>query len=145
MTLDGELVASDTSKLCVLCHSIGCWLWLHRAARRTGQTVARVLLVAPPAPEWAIAELARFPEPPLDIEGVRRAGTTRLVFSRDDSYCPGGADRAFTSLGLEADEVPAGRHLNSDAGYGSSPAALGWCLDETVPLTANDNGAQSRP
>jgi predicted alpha/beta hydrolase family esterase len=142
VALDAEL-RTGAGELCVLCHSLGCWLWLHHAAGRTGEAVARVLLVAPPDPRWTIPELARFPAPPLDAEAVRLAAhSTRLVFSRDDPYCPGGADRAFASLGLETDQIPAGRHLSTDAGYGEWPAALDWCLDGSTRLTARATGGE---
>ncbi len=58
----------------VLCHSLGCLLWL-AAARRGLVTppVDRVLLVAPPSPAVALshAEIAGFAEP-LDAGSCRR-------------------------------------------------------------------------
>jgi predicted alpha/beta hydrolase family esterase len=143
--LDHELAAANAPDLCVLAHSIGCWLWLHHAGRRTGAVVARVLLVAPPAPQWTVPELRRFPAPPLDAADVRRAARlTRLVFSADDPYCPGGADRAFAALGLDADPVAGGGRLNSEAGYGSWPATLAWCLDGSTRINANDSASTTR-
>lgn len=135
--LDAEL-AGAPARLSVICHSLGCWLWLHHACQRKAAVpVRRVLLVAPPSPAWAIPELAGFP-PPLDADAVGRAARmTRLVYSVDDPYCVGGAGAAFASLGLEADVIPGGAHLNTDAGYGPWPSALDWCLHET-PLSAND-------
>jgi uncharacterized protein len=85
-----------------------------------------------------VPELRAFPPPELDRDAVRAAARlTRLVFSRDDPYCFGSADRIYAVLGLDADEVANGGHLNVDAGYGPWPAPLAWCVDETTRLTAN--------
>ncbi|MFG2818204.1 RBBP9/YdeN family alpha/beta hydrolase [Kitasatospora sp. NPDC048365] len=123
----------------VLCHSLGCLLWLHALDR--GLPVAagaeRVLLIAPPSPEVTagIPEIAGFAPP----TAVRPGPSVRLVAADDDPYCPGGALTAYAApLGLDADLVPGGAHLNPDSGYGPWPALLAWCLDPPVRVTGRD-------
>lgn len=131
-SLDAELaalIAGPAGERVVICHSLGCILWLHHAASRSGAAprVDRVLLNAPPGPLGALPSF--FPVP-LDREAVARAaGTTRLVCSDDDPYCPEGAAQAYAApLGLPCDVLPGQGHLNVDAGYGPWPAMLDWCL-----------------
>jgi len=125
----------------VLCHSLGCLLWLHHVATTGKTTVAgRVLLAAPPSDGpgsgAAVPELAPFFPVPLDARAVAGAAReTRVAFARDDPYCPAGAAALYaTPLGLPADEVPAGGHLNTDAGYGPWPAMEQWCLGRRPTL-----------
>jgi predicted alpha/beta hydrolase family esterase len=109
----------------VACHSLGCLLWMHRAARRGAP--GRALLVAPPSPYLGIHELAPFfpapATPPL-------APGTRLVCADDDPYCPEGTEAAYPRLGVPVDVIPRGAHLNVDAGYGPWPAVEAWCLGQ---------------
>ena len=42
------LAKYDPNGLVVLCHSLGCVLWLHHARRQAAFRAERVLLVAPP-------------------------------------------------------------------------------------------------
>lgn len=149
--LDDELaqLAGEDGERVVLCHSLGCILWLqHAAAPHEGVPhVDRVLLNAPPAP---LGELPTFFPVPLDAAGVAAAaGMTRLVCSDDDPYCPEGAVGAYAEpLGLPYDLLPGQGHLNVDAGYGPWPAMLDWCLGRRDDLVARDqsgtkNGADA--
>ena len=117
----------------VLCHSLGCILWLHHAAAGHAGFVrpSRVLLVAPPG-GVRIDELSDFLPAPLDAGAVAAAAeVTRLVASDDDPYCPGGAlARYGEPLGLETDVIAGGGHLNTDAGYGPWPAVEAWARGE---------------
>ncbi|MDP9383900.1 MAG: alpha/beta hydrolase [Actinomycetota bacterium] len=117
----------------VLCHSLGCVLWLHHvAAGHDGfPRPARVLLVAPPG-GVRIPELAEFLPAPLDAGAVAAAaGETRLVCSDDDPYCPGGAARRYGEpLGVTSEVIEGGAHLNTDAGYGPWPAVEAWARGE---------------
>ena len=110
--LRSELDACEEPPV-VLCHSLGCLLWLHHGGRE------RALLVAPPAflPE---AE-SFFPVP-------RRHGLRAEIWcSDDDPYCPEGAERLYGArLGLPVRVFPRGGHLNSDAGYGAWPEVEAW-------------------
>jgi uncharacterized protein len=116
----------------VVCHSLGCVLWLHHAAARPAP-VHRVLLNAPPS---ALAEVPSFFPAPLDADALATAaGTTRLVCSDDDPYCPEGADALYgRPLGLPVDLLPGRGHLNADSGLGPWPAMLEWCLGARASL-----------
>ncbi|MFE7930060.1 alpha/beta hydrolase [Streptomyces sp. NPDC057456] len=139
--LDGLAAGSERV---VVAHSLSVLLWLHAVARDLPGLagVDRVLLVAPPSE----SVLARYPE----VEGFRCAGNlfgrrldggtlahpTRLVAGDDDPYLPEGVQAAYgDALGLTAELLPGAAHLDLDAGYGSWPSVLDWCLDGTTKLT----------
>jgi predicted alpha/beta hydrolase family esterase len=111
----------------VVCHSLGCVLWLHHRARG-GPPAERVLLVAPPCPDADVPEIAAFypvPRDPAVAEGAL------LVCSDDDPYCPGGAARTYGEpLGLRVELIPGGGHLNVDAGFGPWPQLERWAVGE---------------
>ena len=93
--------------------------------------------MAPPSPAVAGSYplIAAFAPPPVTAE--RLAGTTRnarLVATDDDPYCPGGSHVEYASLGLDADVLPGAAHLDLEAGYGSWPSVLRWCLDPATRL-----------
>ncbi|MCH5671582.1 RBBP9/YdeN family alpha/beta hydrolase [Streptomyces gilvus] len=130
----GEMDGEDRV---VLAHSASAVLWLHAVARGivTDGAADRVLLVAPPS----ASVLARYPEvaeftpPALDCA---LPTPTRLVAGDDDPYCPEGAREAYGDpLGIPTDLLPGAAHLDLDAGYGSWPAVLEWCLDPTAKFT----------
>ncbi|NUS27555.1 MAG: hydrolase [Streptomyces sp.] len=121
----------------VVGHSASAVLWLHAVARglvKAGD-VDRVLLVAPPSPSVLAGypEVARFAPPSLDFA---LPGPTRLVAGDDDPYCPEGARETYGEpLGIPTDLLPGAAHLDLDAGYGSWPAVLDWCLDPEAEFT----------
>ncbi|MFJ5303799.1 RBBP9/YdeN family alpha/beta hydrolase [Streptomyces sp. NPDC088350] len=127
----------DVSRV-VVAHSASVLLWLHAVARgvvRDGDA-DRVLLVAPPSASVVVRhpEIAEFapPAPELTLPG-----STRLVAGDDDPYCPEGARTVFGEpFGIPTEIIPGAGHLDLDAGYGSWPAVLEWCLDGTAGLTA---------
>ncbi|MGW2742127.1 alpha/beta hydrolase [Streptomyces sp. NPDC001450] len=128
----------DSGERVVVAHSLSVVLWLHAAARgmKEQRHADRVLLVAPPSGSVLVRypEVAAFAPPALDFA---LPGATRLVAGDDDPYCPEGADRIFGApLGIPADVVRGAAHLDLDAGYGSWPAVLDWCLDGSAPLRA---------
>jgi predicted alpha/beta hydrolase family esterase len=138
----GELPVGDRT---VVCHSLGCLLWLHAAA--SGQVplpVDRVLLVAPPGPDVVagIPEIAGFHPP--DVTGGRldaAALHTRLVCSDNDPYCPAGAAGDYgVPLGIPTTILDGAGHLDMDAGYGPWPSIRDWCLSDSpdTPLTHRD-------
>jgi uncharacterized protein len=111
--------------------------WLHLTSRLRRRIADRVLLVAPPSAGAGMPEIEQFVPPPLDAEAVAIAArSTRMVCTPDDPYCPEGAAGLYAGpLGLTADEIPGGAHLNTDAGYGPWPAVEAWCLsDVAVPV-----------
>lgn len=133
--LDVLLEELRERRLTVVCHSLACLLWLHAVAREgvLSAPVDRVLLVAPPAPEVArgYEEISEFVPPEPDPDRLAAAAAyTRVVGSDNDPYCPQGADTAYAGpLGLPADVLPGQGHLDLEAGYGSWPSLLDWCLE----------------
>ncbi|MEZ0069628.1 putative alpha/beta hydrolase family esterase [Streptacidiphilus sp. MAP12-20] len=124
----------------VVCHSLGCLLWLHAVDRfEPGELgVDRVLLVAPPSASFILrqSELLGF-APPV-VEPARLADV-RVAAGDDDPCCPEGAAQVF---GLDTDVVPGGGHLAMGDGYGPWPGVLDWCLDGSKRLVgrADQNG-----
>ncbi len=128
--LRATLAACDDPPV-VLCHSLGCVLWLHHAATRPPDSprAARVALVAPPCACAEVPEIADFFPVPRDPLAVAAAAieTTRLVCSDADHYCPEGAQVAYGErLGCPVDFLPGAGHLNAEAGYGAWPAMEAW-------------------
>jgi predicted alpha/beta hydrolase family esterase len=128
--LAAELDAMDGERV-VLCHSLGCRLWLLHASAGATDAAHRVLLVAPPCRE-DIPPVARFRPDGVSADDVRRAaGLTRMVCSPEgDPYCPDGAPNVYGELRITTDVIPGGGHLNPDAGYGAWPAVEQWALGE---------------
>ncbi|KOG13677.1 MULTISPECIES: RBBP9/YdeN family alpha/beta hydrolase [Streptomyces] len=119
---DGEFV--------VVAHSLSVLLWLRAGERRPDAD--RVLLVAPPSPAVtaSIPAIAPFAD---GLDPAERGLAARLVYGDGDPYCPEGADAHYgVPLGLDMDHVPAGAHLDRDAGYGDWASVLEWCEDPAV-------------
>ena len=114
----------------VIAHSLGCLLWVRRASDADrGPLAERVLLVAPPDLDDvpAVVSFRSFEPNPERVRAA--AGETRIVCSDNDPYNPGGAVATFAKpLGIPADLIPGGGHLNLDAGYGPWPAVERWAL-----------------
>jgi uncharacterized protein len=114
----------------VVAHSLGAVLWLHHVVDPdAAPRPARVALVSPPSPATTVPEIAAFFPPPLDIDAVRQgADGTVLIAGDNDPYLPEGIAAAYAlPLKIATTVVPAGRHLNVEAGYGEWPAMLAWC------------------
>jgi predicted alpha/beta hydrolase family esterase len=127
--LTAELDALDAPPV-VVCHSLGCLLWLHHAAAG-GRPAERALLVAPPSEGGAPDLLASFFPAPLP-----RLGDGRLVCADDDPYCPEGAVALYGEpLALPTDVISGGGHLNPDAGLGPWPAVAAWCRTGAAPIS----------
>ncbi|MFE0641108.1 RBBP9/YdeN family alpha/beta hydrolase [Streptomyces sp. NPDC058877] len=119
----------------VLAHSLSVLLWLRAGDRRPDAD--RVLLIAPPSPgvTASIPEIAAFADG-LDL--TEPLPGARLVYGYGDPYCPEGAGLHYgVPLGLDADLVPDGEHLDPDSGYGEWPSLLEWCEDPTVRVGGN--------
>ena len=107
----------------VICHSLGCCLWLHHRARG-GAPAIRVALVAPPRPDPMPDELAEFFPVPAD-PGLGRGA--RVFCSDDDPYCPAGAQSVYaTALGTPVAVLEGAGHINADAGFGPWPHIEDW-------------------
>jgi uncharacterized protein len=133
--LDAELAQLGDGERVVISHSLGCALWLSAAGHVA--PVDRVALVAPPSPTVLspYSEVEEFVRHRPDPDAVARAaGSTRLVCSDDDEYCPEGAPAMLADLRLDIDLIHGGGHLNPDAGYGPWPSMLDWCLDPTTRI-----------
>ncbi|MDN4613604.1 alpha/beta fold hydrolase [Leifsonia sp. F6_8S_P_1B] len=127
-----EEAAADGAPVTVICHSLGCLLWLGARPADEG-AVERVLLVAPPSQDVVagIAEIAPF----AGLAVTRPAGEVAIVASDADPYCPEGAEAAYGApLGIPVTTIPGGGHLDLAAGYGDWPSVLAWARDETTAI-----------
>jgi predicted alpha/beta hydrolase family esterase len=136
--------APDGEERVLLAHSCGASLWLHHAAKLVDEEhhplrFDRVLLVSPPGPRWHHPDVHGFTPTPLDAAGVRRAaGWTQLVVGDDDEACSvEEAVEMAAALKIDLDVIPAGAHLNTDAGYGPWPAVRGWVGDRHTRMITN--------
>ena len=130
--LRGELARLTAAETTLLCHSLGSLLWLHHAAGRPAEAVARALLVAPPQPDEDDPQSPGFRPVPLDRAGVAAAAReTRLVCSTDDPWCPPETSRRIgAAIGAPIDWLDRAGHVNTDAGYGPWPAVEQWAAGE---------------
>lgn len=139
------LAAPGDSERVVLAHSAGAALWLHHAARLTGDhgelavRFDRVLLVSPLGPGFEHPDVHGFTPVPLDAAGVRRAASwTQLVIGEDDKACAvDDAVAMAAELKVDLDVIPRGAHLNTAAGYGAWPAVLEWVRDKHTRMVTN--------
>jgi hypothetical protein len=120
----------DPDGVVVVCHSLACVLWLqHAHGGAPAGPVDRVLLVAPPSPSVALPARGFFPLSVEPGEVAAAAGSTLVVWSDDDPYCPEGAERLYADpLELRSCGLPGRGHINPDSGFGAWPAAERWCL-----------------
>jgi uncharacterized protein len=132
-SLDRELaeLREGGGQKTVVCHSLGCILWMHHAARARGPAVDRVMLVAPPGPNTGIEELAPFFPVPLEPDPIAAAASsTLLVHSDNDPYCSPDAGATYgVPLRIPRVVIPGTAHLNVEAGFGPWPEMEAWALD----------------
>jgi predicted alpha/beta hydrolase family esterase len=138
-------LAAAPGERVVVCHSLGCVLWLREAGRiREDHRVDRVALVAPPCPGSKVPELARFYPTGADRAAVDAAARhTRLICTDDDPYCPGpgAAQHWGAPLELEVDLLRGEGHLNVESGYGPWPAMESWCVGAMASLAPEEPAA----
>lgn len=131
--LRDELAMLGDGERIVICHSLGCLLWLRHAQDATaGDAVDRVLLVCPPSRSTLPPWLAAFSDGPLDAAAVQRSARhgVELVCTDADPWCPEGAAELYgRALGLSVHVVEGAGHLSLDEGYGPWPAVHRWALD----------------
>lgn len=141
---DRLMAVPPEAELVVAAHSCGAALWLHHAATvgDAARRADRVLLVAPPAPDWSHPDAAGLLPYPVDAQALRRAaGVTRLVVGTGDPYLAmHRAHGLAEALQVEMDVILDGGHLNTDAGYGPWSAVLSWTLYGAVPLLDRFDG-----
>jgi predicted alpha/beta hydrolase family esterase len=128
--LNAELEMLGDGERVVVCHSLGCALWLAAGPRRA---VDRVLLVAPPgrrvvvrvAPSFADAARRRGPDA---AAGASRSIT--IACSDGDPFNPDGEQPALAeAIGARLHVAPGAGHFAVGDGYGPWPAVERWCLD----------------
>ena len=139
--LRAELAQLGDHERVVVCHSLGCALWLRAAqALPPGLRVSRVLLVSPLGEQAFSAANANeeFQVHPLDPKLLASASAKppHVVVSATDPYAPTDPRAWSAALGLQCDVLPAGGHITPEDGYGPWPAALAWCLYEKTPVSA---------
>lgn len=112
----------------VVCHSLGCYLWAHLAARHPDLRVNKLLLVAPPRPALAWPALADFwPAPEVDLRTTCDEGLVAL--SDNDELCSVNEGRLLAAgWGLPVAIFPKAGHINTAAGYGPWLWVLEWVI-----------------
>jgi hypothetical protein len=137
-TLRAELDRADEPV--VLCHSLGCVLWMHHAATRPadGPRAGRVLLVAPPCACCAVSELADFFPVDRDPAAIAAAaGRDPPGLRGRRPLLPRGGVRRVRGAPRRPDGPHRGRRApERDAGYGPWPAVEAWARGERATLAA---------
>lgn len=130
-----ELAGMPERGRVVVCHSLGCLLWVH-GTRELRQPVERLLLVAPPADEEVPEPAAAFRVGRPDAVAVRGSSLAPPLAVRGerDHYSPDGFPAWVARAGCETVTLPAAEHINPDDGFGPWPAAERWCLDPAAHL-----------
>jgi uncharacterized protein len=139
--LYAELAQLGDQERVVVCHSLGCALWLRAAQTLPADLrVTRVLLVSPLGEQ---AFTAANGNEEFTIERVDRAVLAaasmkppHVVVSATDKYAPADPHSWSAALGLDCDVLPDAGHITPQDGYGPWPAALDWCLREQTPVSA---------
>jgi predicted alpha/beta hydrolase family esterase len=118
----------------VICHSLACLIWLRIAARSNERRADRVLLVAPPCVDDVEPVTRALGHNATAADVKRVAGSTVLVCSDADPYCPPGAVATFAEpLEVESRVIAGAGHVNPDAGYGPWPDCEEWALTGRWP------------
>jgi predicted alpha/beta hydrolase family esterase len=139
--LHAELAQLGDRERVVVCHSLGCALWLRAAQTLPADLrVSRVLLVSPLGDQaFTVANgNEEFKLERVD-RGLLAAASTRpphVVVSATDPYAPANPRAWSAALGLDCDLLPAAGHITPADGYGPWPGALAWCLREQTPVSA---------
>lgn len=125
----------------IVTHSLG-GLLLFNAITRTRITVDRVLLIAPPSPEKALAEgaIAEFAHHGMTKESLTEAVAKRpvVVGADNDDWNPEGVVASYAvPLGMDAVVLPGQSHFTLSDGYGYWPSVIDWVhTDGQTELTA---------
>ncbi len=139
--LHAELEQLGDQERIVVCHSLGCALWLRAAQTLPAELrVTRVLLVSPLG-EQAFSsangnEEFRLESIHPNLLAAASATAPRVVASNTDPYTPDDPVSWSTALGVEWDLLANAGHITPADGYGPWPAALQWCLDGRTPISA---------
>lgn len=139
--LHAELAQLGDGERVVVCHSLGCALWL-RAAQDLPEElrVSRVLLVSPLGEHAFTAAHGNeeFGAEHVDLAPLAAASAEapRAVVSATDPYAPADPHAWSASLGLDCDILSAAGHITPADGYGPWPGVLDWCLRGRTPVPA---------
>lgn len=141
--LHAELAQLGDLERVVVCHSLGCTLWLHAAQTLPADLrISRVLLVSPLGEHAFTAANGNeeFKLERVDRELLAAASSKppHVVVSATDPYAPPDPRAWSAALGLDCDVLPAAGHITPSEGYGPWPAALAWCLHEQTPVSATN-------
>jgi uncharacterized protein len=139
--LHAELAQLGDQERVVVCHSLGCALWLRAAqALPADLRVSRVLLVSPLGDQaFAVAngnQEFKLERVDRELLAAASAKPPHVVVSATDPYAPANPRAWSAALGLDCDLLPAAGHITPGDGYGPWPAALAWCLREQTPVSA---------
>ncbi len=111
-----KALLNDMNPDIVICHSLGCTLWLHLCNEGEIAPVSRLLLVAPPRLTCEIEILKTFfpIEPPKNLF----ANEAMMVTSDNDPYMSHvEAQELQKSLGVEMKVLEKAGHINDASGY----------------------------
>ena len=137
--LHAELAQLGDGERVVVCHSLGCALWLRAAQTLPAELrVTRVLLVSPLGEQAFTADNGNeeFALDRVDPELLAAASAEppRGVISGTDPYAPADPRAWSVTLGLDYDVLPAAGHITPADGYGPWPGVLDWCLTGRTPV-----------
>lgn len=111
----------------VICHSLGCTLWLHLCLEGQIVPVKRLLLVAPPRLTCELEILKSFF--PIAVPEHLFSNDVMLVTSDNDPYMtPEEALSLQKSLGVQMKVLENAGHINTSSGYGEWPWVKEWVL-----------------
>ncbi|MCX6072820.1 MAG: alpha/beta hydrolase [Campylobacterales bacterium] len=120
-----KALLEDVNPDVVICHSLGCTLWLHLCNEGEIAPVKRLLLVAPPRLSCEIEILKTFF--PISTPENLFAKEAMMVTSDNDPYMSQEEAQALQkSLGIEMKVLENAGHINDASGYGEWPWVKEW-------------------
>lgn len=139
--LHAELAQLGDRERIVVCHSLGCALWLRAAQTLPADLrVTRVLLVSPLGEQAFTADNGNedfaldYVDPAL-LAAASEA-PPHVVVSTTDPYAPTDPQAWSAALGLDCDIITDAGHITPADGYGPWPGALAWCVQNETPVPA---------
>jgi len=109
-------ILSDYKPDIVVCHSLGCTLWMWLAMEDI-DIVQRVYLVSPPSLDSDIDTIKSFF--PIDIPIDLKAKKSHIIVSDNDEYITIDEAKVIAaSTHSELSIIPNAGHINADSGYG---------------------------
>jgi predicted alpha/beta hydrolase family esterase len=142
---------ADPAHLTVVCHSLGCILWLHHALDPDGPPVERLILVAPPGPSIIKEFRPTFHPVTIGSDQLKASAKNIVLISTDaDPRCQETATACYGNRwGLRSITLkPSAEHINTASGFGEWPAMASLCLAQGLPdhlLDALADTVRERP